>query len=149
MPDYPDAVDSSKVGHYPALAGAGGGYVWDEVLEYRVWCHPEDGGDDYFYAYSSYEEAMHAADSLRSKDASIAEVESPLALILQRERIDEPEPGVYVHIVEERLAEWPPEFLSRPKRMSHTIPDFFASDAPANRLEIIRGRAPNPRDAKT
>jgi hypothetical protein len=141
MPNYPDAVDAAKVGEYPALAGAGGGYVWDEVLEYRVWCHPKDGSDDYFYAYSSYEEARQAADSLRSTDKSIAEVESPLALILQRERIDEPEAGSYVHIVEERLAEWPPKFLSRPKRTPHTIPDFLAPDAPPNRLDIIRGLA--------
>lgn len=141
MPNYPDAVDPSKVGDYPASAGAGGGYVWDEVLEYRVWCHPKDGGDDFFYAYSSYDEARLAADSLRSTDESLAEVESPLALILQREHIDEPETGVYVHVVEERLAEWPPEFLSRPKRTPHTIPDFLAPDAPPNRLDIIRGLA--------
>ena len=141
MPNYPDAVDPSKVGDYPALAGAGGGYVWDELLEYRVWCHPKAGGDDFFYAYSSYDEARLAADSLRSTDERLAEVESPLALILQRERIDEPETGVYVHVVEERLAEWPPEFLSRPKRTPHTIPDFLAPDAPPNRLDIIRGLA--------
>ena len=34
---YPAAVDAAKVGSYPAQAGAGGGYVWDEVPEYRVW----------------------------------------------------------------------------------------------------------------
>lgn len=115
--------------------------MWDEVLEYRVWCHPKDGSNDYFYAYSSYDEASQAVDSLRSTDESLAEVESPLALILQRERIDEPETGVYVHVVEERLAEWPPEFLSRPKRTPQTIPDFLAPDAPPNRLDIIRGLA--------
>ena len=141
MAEYPDAVDPFKVGEYPALAGAGGGYVWDELLEYRVWCHPKDGGDDFFYAYSSYDEARQAADSLRAADKTLAKVESPLALILQRERIDEPETGVYVHIIEERLAEWPPEFLSRPKRTPHTIPDFLAPDAPPNRLDIIRGLA--------
>lgn len=141
MPNYPDAVDPSKIGDYPALAGAGGGYVWDELLEYRVWCHPKAGGDDFFYAYSSYDEAVLAADSLRSTDESLAEVESPLALVLQRERIDEPETGVYVHVIEERLAEWPPEFLSRPKRTPHTIPDFLAPNAPPNRIDIIRGLA--------
>lgn len=139
MPNYPNAIDPSKVGEYPCVVGAGGGYVWDEVLEYRVWCHPKDGGDDYFYAYASYDEARQAADSLRATDESIAKVEPPLALILQRERIDEPQPGVYVHIVEERFAEWPLEFLSRPKRTAHTIPDFLAPDAPANRLDIVRG----------
>ena len=48
------------VGEYSAVAGAGGGYVWDEVLEYRVWCHPKESGDDYYYAYATYEEAREA-----------------------------------------------------------------------------------------
>lgn len=30
--------DAGLVGTYPAAAKAGGGYVWDDVLEYRVWC---------------------------------------------------------------------------------------------------------------
>jgi len=56
-------VDADPVGSYPALDKAGGGYVWDAVLEYRVWYHPEEcapdeaEGDDYYYAFSSYEEA--------------------------------------------------------------------------------------------
>ncbi len=60
---YPAVMDPNLVGTFPALAKSGGGYVWDEVLEYRVWCHPEQGapdeddGDDYFYAFASYEEA--------------------------------------------------------------------------------------------
>ena len=45
----------------------------------------------------------------------------------------------YEHVTEERLTEWPPEFLSRPRRTPRTIPDFLAPDAPANRLDIIRG----------
>lgn len=61
---FPRAIDIEKVGTYPATAGAGGGYVWDEVLEYRVWCHPHEGaeesedGSDYYYAYATYEEAF-------------------------------------------------------------------------------------------
>ena len=43
---YPTAVDPKKVETYRALAKAGGGFVWDEVLEYRVWCHPERGAPD-------------------------------------------------------------------------------------------------------
>ena len=43
---FPVAVDPEAVGTYPASVGAGGGYVWDEVLEYRVWCHPERGAPD-------------------------------------------------------------------------------------------------------
>jgi len=149
MSKYPDAVDPSKVGEYSAVAGAGGGYVWDEVLEYRVWCHPKDGSDDYYYAYSSHAEACEAFDRITTTDPTVAKVESPLVLVLQREHINELEPGKYVHVTAERHTEWPPEFLSRPKRTAHTIPDFLASDAPHNKLEIIRGLEPNPRHAKT
>src|SRR5262245_25271489 len=57
---YPRAIDPARVGTYPAEIHAGGGYVWDAVLEYRVWCHPEagapdlDDGNDYYYAFKSF-----------------------------------------------------------------------------------------------
>lgn len=136
---YPSACDPEKVGDYPAVAGAGGGYVWDEVLEYRVWCHPKDGGDDFYFAYATYEEAQASAEAMRAEDDSLVKVEDPLALILQREYIAEPEPGQYVPVKQERITEWPPEFLSRPRRTERTIPDFLAPDAPPNRLDILRG----------
>lgn len=137
---YPDAIDPSKVGEYAAVAKAGGGFVRDEVLEYRVWCHPEHGapdecdGDDYFYSFAAYFEALECSQSTPGS-------EQPLALILQREHINEPHEGVYEHVTTERIAEWPVEFLSRPKRTPNTIPDFLAPDAPANRLDILRGIA--------
>jgi hypothetical protein len=135
---YPDAVDSEKVGSYPALACAGGGFVWDEVLEYRVWCHPEDGapddddGSDYFYCFASYAEALEFSQQTKG-------AEEPLALIFQREYISEPEPGQYIHVKEERITEWPVTFLSRPRRTERAIPDFMSPDAPANGLDILRG----------
>lgn len=138
--EYPRAIDPEKVGDYPAIAGAGGGFVWDEVLEYRVWCHPERGapdeeeGNDYYYAFPTYLEALEFAKSAQGTEA-------PLALILQKEHISENTPGEYVHVKEARITEWPVEFLSRPRRTENTIPDFFAPDAPANRLEILRGTA--------
>lgn len=138
---FPNVLDPSKVGEYPAYAKAGGGFVWDAVLEYRVWCHPERGapdendGSDYFYAFETYEEADEFS---RTNPGT----EDPLALILQREFIDEPEPGQYLHVRQERIAEWPVAFLTRPKRDARTIPDFFAVDAPNNRLDILRGLAP-------
>lgn len=137
---YPDVMDASLVGTYSALAKAGGGYVWDEVLEYRVWCHPERGaqddedGSDYYYPFSTYEEAL--AFSEKTEGA-----EEPLALILQREYISEEEPEQYAHIKEERITEWPVVFLSRPRRTPNTIPDFLSPNAPPNRLDIIRGLA--------
>jgi hypothetical protein len=88
---YPDAVDPSLVGTYPAEAGSGGGYVWDDVLEYRVWCHPErgaadeDNGNDYYLAYATYAEAAAVARSTQG-------AEEPLVLIRQAEYIAEAEP---------------------------------------------------------
>jgi len=40
---YPKVKNKELVGTYPALVMSGGGYVWDDVLEYRVWCSPLDG----------------------------------------------------------------------------------------------------------
>lgn len=140
---YPDAVDPDMVGEYPAQVFAGGGYVWDEVLEYRVWCHPTRGafdlsdGSDYYFAYATYEEA-------RRVSAEHVGAEVPLALILQREYIDEPTPGEYRHIRRERVTEWPVEFLAGSRRDDRTIPDLLSSKAPINRLKIVRGEDPRP-----
>lgn len=139
-PGYPAVLDETLVGTYPALAKAGGGLVWDAVLEYRVWCHPErgapdeDDGSDYYHVFPTYEDALAFAEATTG-------AEEPLALILQEEFIDEEEPGQYVHVRERRVAEWPVEFLSRPRRSPRTIADFMAADAASNRLEILRGLA--------
>ena len=72
---YPRVVDELLVGTYPALAGAGGGFVWDAVLEYRVWCHPLAGAphgedeSDYFRAFSTYEDAL--AFAVRTEGAEV------------------------------------------------------------------------------
>lgn len=139
-PTYPDVVDPSLVGTYSSLAKAGGGYVWDDVLEYRVWLHPERGapdekeGSDYYYAFATYSDAVAFSESTPG-------AEEPLALIRQVEYIAEPQPGDYQHIKEIRIAEWPVEFLRRPRRTPNTIPDFLSPDAPKNRLDILRGLA--------
>ena len=137
---YPKVKDCNLIGEYPALVKSGGGYVWDEVLEYRVWCHPENGapdienGDDYYYFFKTYEEALQFSEGNLG-------TELPIALIVQEEYIDEPEPGKYIHVKAQRFTEWPVEFLSRPKRNDKTIPDFLSPNAPSNRLEILRGQA--------
>lgn len=136
----PEVLEPALVGTYPATAKAGGGYVWDAVLEYRVWCHPELGapdladGSDYYYPFETHEGALEFSQSTRG-------AEEPSALVLQEEYIDESEPGHYVHVRERRVCEWPIAFLSRPRRTSWTIPNFMAPHAPANRLDIIRGLA--------
>lgn len=136
--DYPNAVDEKKVGTYPALVQTGGGYVWDEVLEYRVWCHPEHGaediehGSDYYYVFANYQEAQAFANVTHG-------AETPVALILQKEYIDEPEKGKWIHVKEERIVEWAIVFLERPKRTKRTIPNFLSPNAPSNKLDILRG----------
>lgn len=135
---YPDAVDPDLVGTYSPLAAVGGGYVWDDVLEYRVWCHPErgapdlEGGDDYYYAFASYAKAL--AFSRATEGA-----EAPLALVRQLEYIAEPKPREYRHVKEPRITEWAVEFLRRPRRTQNTIPDFLSASAPENRLDILQG----------
>lgn len=60
---FPIAVDADLIGEYPAQTKSGGGYFYDAVLEYRVWVHPHDGGedlydgDDYYCAFATFEEA--------------------------------------------------------------------------------------------
>lgn len=138
-PSHP-VLDPTLVGTYPATAMAGGGYVWDAVLEYRVWCYPELGasdladGSDYYFPFETLEDAVAFSQTTEGAD-------EPLALILQEEYIDEPEPGRYLHVRKRRVAEWPTAFLSRPRRTPSTIPDFMAADAPANKLDILRGLA--------
>jgi hypothetical protein len=137
---YPDVLDVDLVGTCAAGAKAGGGYVWDAVLEYRVWCHPERRApgeadrSDCYYPFASYSEALEFSQAATG-------AEEPLALVLQEQYIDEAKPGQYVHVRQRRVAEWPPEFLQRPRRTARTIPDFLAPDAPANRLDILRGLA--------
>lgn len=140
MLKYPEVGNPHLVGTYPALVKSGGGYVWDEVLEYRVWCHPEKGaadlyeGEDYYYPFTTYEEALKFSNENSG-------TESPVVLILQEEYIDEPDPGNYIHVKGQRLTEWNVEWLKRSKRQENTIPDFFSTTAPADRLDILRGEA--------
>ncbi|WP_428929853.1 hypothetical protein [Marinibacterium sp. SX1] len=135
---YPDAEIPENVGKYPASSQAGGGYVWDEVLEYRVRCFPRNGaadiadGCDYYYAFVTFLEAKAFAEATTGPN-------NPLALVLQQEHIEELREGDYRHIREKRITEWPVAFLRRPKRTPNTIPDFLTVDAPVNRLAILRG----------
>lgn len=139
IPKYPRAVNSARVGKYPALAKSGAGYFWDEVLEYRVWCHPLRGapdqhdGSDYFQAFGSYPAALRF--SRRTCGA-----ERPLVLIKQREYVDELEPGVFRHVRKVRVAEWRPEWLKGSKRTPGAIKKFLAERRSNTSLERTRER---------
>jgi hypothetical protein len=124
MRKYPTAKYPEKVGDYKAHVKSGAGYFFDEVLEYRVWCHPERGapdecdGRDYYYPFSTFEAAKEF--SLLTLGA-----EEPLVLIRQFEWINEPEPGEFIHEKGERIAEWRTEWLESGARKPGDIEQFI------------------------
>ena len=121
----PAVADPEKIGTYDALCKAGGGYVWDEVLEYRVWCHPEcgapdeDEGSDYYYAFDNFDEALQFSQDTKG-------AEQPLALVLQREWINEPKPGVYERKSGERIAEWQCQWLAGSRRTPQVMESILS-----------------------
>lgn len=122
---YPLAVDPSLVGTYPIETKSGAGYFYDDVLEYRVWLHPErgavhlNGDNDYFLAFAEYERA-----EAFFKVATGAEL--PLVLVRQREWIDEPSPGQFHAERGQRVTEWRVKWLAGNKRETDTIRNFLA-----------------------
>ena len=108
QPPYPPAAYPEKVGTYPALCHSGGGYFYDDVLEYRVWCHPERGapdlyeGDDYFHAFATHAEALAFSQG---------------------------QPGTFIRRTGERITEWLPEWLENSRRQPGSIEAFLAQQA--------------------
>jgi putative acetyltransferase len=121
---YPAVLNPAEVGNYPASCFSGGGFVWDAVLEYRVWCHPERGapdeadGNDYFYAFETFEEADAFARATMG-------AEEPLALVLQREYIDEDRAGMLCACPGAQNHRMAGGVFDRPQRDDFTIPDFL------------------------
>jgi hypothetical protein len=113
------ATDKDKVGTYPAFSKSGGGYFYDDVLEYRVWVHPKNE-EAKFCAFATYDEAMRF--SRKTPNA-----EKPLVLIRQNEWVDEPESGKFIHVKQPRTAEWQVEWLKGNKGSRQQIPKFLAS----------------------
>lgn len=124
---YPNSINKNMVGEYPASTKSGGGYFYDQVLEYRVWCRPWQGAPDefdgeiYYYAFHTYEEALEFSSNTEGS-------EKPLVLVKQLEWIDEPEIGKFIHKTGERVTEWVVEWLVGSKRQENTIADFIAQN---------------------
>ncbi len=120
---YPPAVDAAKVGSYPAMSESGRGYFYDEVLEYRVWFHAANGGDDDYRAFATYAEAMAFFKTQ-------PRAEPPLVLVRQREWIEEPAPDRFERREGERITEWRTEWLFlNTKRAEDSIERFLKAKA--------------------
>jgi len=119
-------VNPKLVGTYSGHTKSGAGYFYDEVLEYRVWLHPERGApklageSDYFAAFARYESALAFSKSQEGAEA-------PIALVRQRESIDEPERGTFEWVRTERITEWQVAWLEGSRRSPESIPDFLTS----------------------
>jgi hypothetical protein len=121
---YPLAIDPWHVGKYPAETSSGAGYFYDDVLEYRVWFFPADGGDDRYAAFAQYEHALEFSKAT-------PHAEAPLVLVRQREWIDEPEPGHFVPQTSERITEWDVKWLAEDKRGPNSIAEFLKHPRPS------------------
>lgn len=103
---FPAVGGPGLVGSYSAPAQAGGGFVWDEVLV-----------------------TASGATVLAFSQATPG-AEEPLALVLQEEYIEEPEPGVYVHYSETRVTEWPLGFSLHRAARRRRFPRFLPLEHP-------------------
>jgi hypothetical protein len=129
-------IAEGRVGQYPVLVKSGGGYLYDKVLEYRVWVHDIV---DHFRAFKTYEEALRY--SRKTPGA-----EEPLALVLQK-------PGHWVWLDEkhgsveigktERIAEWKVEWLLDHKyskaKLAKVLEELGAKKPPAHVLKRSGG----------
>lgn len=114
--NYPEADDPDKVGTYPPEVFAGGGYFYDKVLEYRVWS--KVGGKTKMDAFATLKDAKNYARSHRN-------TEMPVVLVWQKEHINEPKPGVYVHVTQPRITEWQIDWLKGSQGTERQIPVFL------------------------
>lgn len=133
---YPIAIDLNLVGEYDEAAYSGGGYFFDEVLEYRVWCYPDtdantldaDGNilisNEYYRAFATFEQALEFANDTPDS-------RTPVALVKQLEWIDQPSRGIYIHNKGERITEWQANWLSRGVRQANDISEFLLKSTKA------------------
>jgi putative acetyltransferase len=85
---YPVTKEPNNVGNHPLLVHSGGGYLYDAVLEYRVWSKSEDG-QSICHSFGTYNNAKRF-----SKKIPGAEKE-PVVLVLQKQYIEDTKDGKY------------------------------------------------------
>ena len=123
---YPPVKDPRKVGTYNPRCKSGGGTMYKDVLEYRVWVH-SGARDDVCHSFDSYLSAKAFSDSTKG-------AEEPLVLVLQNPWIcwhDKQHDFRLVH--ENHIAEWRVEWLF----------EDVATAAPEAVLAKLRSEHPN------
>jgi putative acetyltransferase len=121
---FPVAIDPGRLGKYPVNTKSGAGYFYDDVLEYRVWLHPDKGAlslnghEDYFLAFAQYEPAKSFSERMPGS-------EPPLVLVRQLEWINEPTKGQFIPMKSERITEWRVVWLKDSKRTDKSIEEFL------------------------
>jgi hypothetical protein len=133
---YPLAAYPKRVGSYPAHTKSGAGYFYDDVLEYRVWINPPEG-DDYYHAFARFEDALEFSSHTFGAEA-------PLVLILQKQWVDEPEPGIFLVRNEERITEWRVEWLSNSKREPGALERFLEEHKDSSHGQQRPSTSPQP-----
>lgn len=116
---FPKSVNPEMVGKYPLQVYSGGGYFYDEVLEYRVWT--KEDCQTVCYSFNTYDDAYIFYKKNRIK----LKASKPLVLVKQNSYIDEQENGQYAHIKCERITEWQPNWLIGNQNTDIQIPNFM------------------------
>jgi len=111
---YPKVYDQKKVGSYPTLVYSGGGLIYDEVLEYRVWSKDEDG-QSICHSFVTYNDAKRFIKKTRTAERE------PVVLVWQKQYIEDTPNGKYKLIDKERFTEWRIEWLKGSKRTPRLI----------------------------
>lgn len=137
MPVYPPSDFPNDIGRWEAQAQSGGGYLFDKVLEYRVWFQPPRGYkisvdtphgsirlNHTYIPTDTYENAKRISDKLEESGINIQGI---LVLVEQK-------PGHWVDWgavgpprigTRRRITEWRPEWLPgsrfHPKKLNKVL----------------------------
>jgi len=121
---YPVTKEPNNVGNHPLLVHSGGGYLYDAVLEYRVWSKSEDG-QPICHSFGTYNDAKKFSKKIPGAE------KVPVVLVLQKQYIEDTKDGKYKLINKERLAEWKVEWLKNNIRSKKNIKKYINIDEQA------------------
>ena len=117
--DYPEVINTKLVGSYPEQSYSGGGLVYDDVLEYRVWVksNTSKGDNIWVRSYSSFDEANKYNNRIKNrKNIKYTHI---VALVKQKKWYKLNDDGEYKHnennyeiVKSNRITEWDINWLN-------------------------------------